>query len=79
MCFFYYTENIHALISELTFLPLLDEVAVLEFNVSIIDDTMVEPTEQVEVLLNVSQGGVLIDSEAEVATINIINDDSKYE
>lgn len=74
-----FTENTHALMSELTFLPLLDELAVQEFNVSITDDIMVEPTEQVEILLNVSQEGVLIDSEAEMATIIIINDDSKYE
>ena len=74
----YNAESIHALTAELTFPPLLDELAVQEFNVSITDDTMIELTEQVEILLNVSQEGVQINSEAEVATIIITNDDSKY-
>ena len=49
----------------------------MAFNISIIDDTAVEPTEQFEVFLITSQEGVLIEKEANTATVNIINDDSK--
>ena len=49
----------------------------LEINVSIADDTVVESTEQVKLLLNASQERVLVGAEASVARINILNDDSK--
>ena len=48
-----------------------------EFNVSIFDDTLVESTEQIKIFLNVSQEGVLIDTDVDVATVNITDDDSK--
>ena len=59
------------------FSPSLDELATLAFNISITDDTAVEPTEQFEVFLNTSQEAVLIEREANSATVNIIDDDSK--
>ena len=62
---------------ELIFSPSLEELVTMTFNFSITDDTAVEPTEQLELFLNTSQQAVLIETGASVATVNIINDDSK--
>ena len=59
------------------FPPSLDELLILEFNLSIIDDTIVESTEQLELFLNTSQERVLIGMGANMATVNIFNDDSE--
>lgn len=59
------------------FSPLLEERVTIAFNISIIDDTAVEPTEQFEVFLNASQEAVLTEREANSARVNIIDDDSK--
>ena len=65
------------LVIELTFPSSLEELLVQKFNVSIVDDTIVEPTEQIELFLNTSQEGVLINAETRVATVYIFNDDSE--
>ena len=49
----------------------------LEFNASIVDDTIVETTEQMELFLNSSQERVVIGTDAAAATVNIFNDDSE--
>ena len=59
------------------FPPSLDELSTLAFNISITDDTAVEPTEQFEVFLNTSLEAVLTEREANFATINILDNDSK--
>lgn len=65
------------LVIELTFPSSFEELLVQEFNLSIVDDNIVEPTEQIELFLNTSQEGVLIDVEATVATVYVFNDDSE--
>ena len=55
----------------------LGELLVQEFNFSIIDDNVVESTEQVELFLNTSQEGVVIGADADMAIVNIFNDDSE--
>ena len=65
------------LIEELRFPSSLEELLVLQFNVPIVDDIIVEPTEQVELFLNTSQDGVVIRADVDVATVNIFNDDSE--
>ena len=63
---------------ELTFPSSLEELVILPFNLSILDDTIVESTEQIEVFLNISQNGVLTRADTSVATVSIFSDDSKY-
>lgn len=65
------------MISNLTFSTSLEEIIVQNFTVEIIDDNIVESTEIVDFLLNVTQEGIVIDMEADMATVNIFNDDSK--
>ena len=65
------------MVTELTFPSSLDELLVQEFNFPIIDDTVVESTEQIELFLNTSQEGVVIGADADVTTVNIFNDDSE--
>ena len=43
----------------------------------IVDDTIVESTEQIELYLNTSQEGVVVGADTDVAMINIFNDDSE--
>ena len=59
------------------FYPSLEEVVTVPFNISIIDDTVVESNEQFEVILSTSQEAVLVEREASSATVNITDDDSK--
>ena len=59
------------------FSPSLEEVVTVAFNISITDDTAVESNEQFEVILSTSQEAVLVESEANTATVNITDDDSK--
>ena len=66
-----------AMISNLTFSTSLEEIIVQNFTIEIIDDNIVESTERVDFLLNVTQEGIVIDTEADIATVNIFNDDSK--
>ena len=66
-----------AMVSNLTFSTSLEEIIVQNFTVEIIDDNIVESTERVDFLLNVTQEGIVIDTEADIATVNIFNDDSK--
>ena len=63
--------------AELTFPSSLEETVLLEFNITIVDDTIVESTEQIELYLNTSQEGVVIGAGADVAMVNIFNDDSE--
>ena len=63
--------------TDLTFSSSLEELLVQGFNFPIIDDTVVESTEQVKLFLNTSQEGVVIGADADVATVNIFNDDSE--
>lgn len=65
------------MVTELTFPSSPEELLLLEFNISIVDDTIVESTEQIELFLNTSQEGVVIGSGADVATVNVFNDDSE--
>lgn len=65
------------MVTELTFPSSLEELLVQEFNFPILDDTVVESTEQIELFLNTSQEGVVIGADADVATVNIFNDDSE--
>lgn len=63
--------------AELTFPSSLEETVLLEFNITIVDDTIVESTEQIELYLNTSQEGVVIGAGTDVAVVNIFNDDSE--
>ena len=63
--------------ADLTFPSSLEETVLLEFNITIVDDTIVESTEQIELYLNTNQEGVVIGAGADVAVVNIFNDDSE--
>jgi hypothetical protein len=65
------------LVTELTFPSSPEELASLKFNILVVDDTIVESTEQIELFLNSSQEGVVIGSGVDVATVNVFNDDSE--
>ena len=65
------------MVTELTFPSSLEELVLLKFNISIVDDTIVESTEHIELFLNTSQKGVVIGADTDVAMVNIFNDDSK--
>ena len=76
-CDWFLNVDYETTLTEVIFSPLLEERVTIAFNISIIDDTAVEPTEQFEVFLNASQEAVLTEREANSARVNIIDDDSK--
>lgn len=49
----------------------------LEFSLSIVDDTIVDSTEQIELLLSTGHDGVVIGAGGNAAIVNIFNDDSE--
>ena len=63
--------------AELIFPSSLEETVLLEFNITIVDDTIVDSTEQIELYLNTSQEGVVIGADTDMAVVNIFNDDSE--
>ena len=65
------------IMTEVTFLPSHEELVTVALNISITDDSALESTEQFEVFLNTTQEAVLIEREANSATVNIIDNDSK--
>ena len=76
-CDWFLNVDYETTLTEVMFPPSLDELSTLAFNISITDDTAVEPTEQFEVFLNTSLEAVLTEREANFATINILDNDSK--
>ena len=65
------------MVIELMFPSSFEELLILEFNLSIVDDTIVESTEQIDLFLNTSQEGVFLGDEGSIATVNVFNDDSE--
>lgn len=63
--------------AELIFPSSLEETVLLEFNITIVDDTIVDSTEQIELYLNTNQEGVVVEADADMAVVNIFNDDSE--
>ena len=63
----------------MAFLPTLERVVSLDLNITLIDGASVTgDVKQFQTSLNTSQEGVLLTSDNQTATVNILDNDSKY-